>query len=96
MILKIFGLGVSKLIPGRKLLKISLKSVTLGACPKCRGVEIDKEELLVKLNAQGRQTISSEDMAEAIRRIDPTLNLHYAVYMAICVENIYFLFSLNQ
>ena len=50
----------------------------------------------MKLNTQSKQIISIEDMAEAVRRIDPTLNLHYAVYMAICLDNIYFLFSFSH
>lgn len=44
--------------------------------------KIDKEDLLIKLNAQNRQRLSIEEMAEALRRMDPTLTLTNAVNMA--------------
>jgi Ca2+-binding EF-hand superfamily protein len=44
--------------------------------------KIDKEDLLIKLNAQSKQRLSIEDMAEALRRMDPTLTLTNAVNMA--------------
>jgi Ca2+-binding EF-hand superfamily protein len=44
--------------------------------------KIDKEDLLIKLNAQSKQRLSIEDMAEALRRMDPTITLSNAVNMA--------------
>ena len=44
--------------------------------------KIDKEDLLIKLNAQSKQRLSIEEMAEALRRMDPTITLSNAVNMA--------------
>ena len=44
--------------------------------------KIDKEDLLIKLNAHSKQRLSIEEMAEALRRMDPTLTLTNAVNMA--------------
>ncbi|OMJ89166.1 hypothetical protein SteCoe_8712 [Stentor coeruleus] len=44
--------------------------------------KIDKEDLLIKLNAQSKQRLTVEEMSEALRRMDPTLTLTNAVNMA--------------
>ena len=44
--------------------------------------KIDKEDLLIKLNAHSKQRLSVEEMAEALRRMDPTLTVTNAVNMA--------------
>ena len=44
--------------------------------------KIDKEDLLIKLNAHSKQRLSIEEMAEALRRMDPTLTVTNAVNMA--------------
>lgn len=44
--------------------------------------KIDKEDLLIKLNAQSKQRLAIEEMAEALRRMDPTITVTNAVNMA--------------
>lgn len=40
------------------------------------------EDLLIKLNAQGKQNLTIEEMANALQRMDPTLTVGNAVDMA--------------
>lgn len=44
--------------------------------------KIDKEDLLIKLNAQSKQRLGVEEMADALRRMDPTITVTNAVNMA--------------
>ena len=43
---------------------------------------IDKEDLLIKLNAHSKQRLTIEEMAEGLRRMDPTLTVTNAVNMS--------------
>ena len=43
---------------------------------------IDKEDLLIKLNAHSKQRLMIEDMAEGLRRMDPTLTITNAINMS--------------
>ena len=43
---------------------------------------IDKQDLLIKLNAHSKQRLTIEDMAEGLRRMDPTLTITNAVNMS--------------
>ncbi|OMJ86438.1 hypothetical protein SteCoe_12017 [Stentor coeruleus] len=44
--------------------------------------KIDKDDLLIKLNAQSKQRLTIEEMSDALRRMDPTLTVTNAVNMA--------------
>ncbi|CAG9333497.1 unnamed protein product [Blepharisma stoltei] len=46
------------------------------------GHNLSAEDLLIKLNAQGKQRLSIEEMANALQRMDPTLTTGNAVDMA--------------